>query len=165
MDDKLREAMNAAYAALDKRAKDILNALKASGLKRLLSYGYYAGHNWPDAAGGYQMDHYPIPVITVQDLCDIEIDFAHTSITAKQSKEAALRLDDSAFQGMRFAVYGLEDFQTDYKKAKESPDVLPERLKNSGETAFFYSFLFSGDVDKAQLLATVKRLEGLGFFY
>ena len=49
-------------------------------------------------------------------------------------------LDHAVFEGMAYTVYGVEDYQTDYKSLEESSDILPKRLKNSREAAF--SILF-----------------------
>ena len=38
--------------------------------------GFYNGHYHKNAAGLYQADTYPIPVISVMGLCDLEIDLA-----------------------------------------------------------------------------------------
>lgn len=165
MDDNLREAMDRAYAALDARRKDILRHVKDSGPARPLTYGYFAGHYWPDGRGDYRMDRFPIPVISLEGLCDIEIDFEFTGITAKLPKQAAIGLDHAVFEEMAYTVYGVEDYQTDYKSLEESPDILPKRLKNSREAAFFYSFLLAGDGNLEQIPALVMKLEQLGFYY
>lgn len=159
-----KEMLDAAYAPLDQRAKNILQFLKDAGFSRL-SYGYFAGHSWADETGQYHRDDFPIPVITVKGLCDIELDFEHTSVTAKLTKSAALSLDDTALQDMRFIMYGVEDFQREFKKEAESIAVALDQLKNCGEEELFFSFLFPDDVEQEEILLALKKLSRLGFYY
>ncbi len=164
MNNNLREAMNAAYVALDKRGKDILRLLKVSCSSRPLSCGYFAGHYWPVGKEGYQMDQFPIPVVTVEGLCDIEIDLEFTGITAKLSKQALMSLDHAMFNDIPYTVYGVMDFEKIFKGLGETPECLAERIQTSDETAFFYSFLFSADMSQEQILTMIKNLEQLKLY-
>ena len=81
-----RVGLNQFYKPLNDQMRALLPLLKDwHGMK--ITCGWFNGHYHKDAAGEYQKDVYPIPVISVMGLCDIEIDFDGTTVTAKLSRE------------------------------------------------------------------------------
>lgn len=105
-----------------------------------------AGHYWTNVDGEYRRDEFPIPVVTVPGLCDIEVDLDRTGVTAKLPTPTAVALDCSPFAGTRFTVYGITDFLVDHKRVDEGPDVLASRLRDRDEAEVFFSFELPIDV-------------------
>ena len=89
---------------MDERAHEyIAEMTKLHGGFKIQS-GFYNGHYHRNTEGNYQPDSYPIPVISVKGLCDIEIDFDGNSITSKLSKEQIISFDWNLLGEVRFEV-------------------------------------------------------------
>jgi len=76
------------------------------------------------------MNVYPIPVISVQDLCDIEIDLDNVCISTKLSKQNALSFNCDKVAHLEFEVFGVEDYLADYYLPGEEISTLLQKIKN-----------------------------------
>ena len=88
------------------------------------------------------MNVYPIPVISVQDLCDIENDLDNVCISTKLSKHNALSFNCDKVAHLEFEVFGVEDYLADYYLPGEEISTLLQKIKNSEEKEIAYSFIF-----------------------
>ena len=125
-----REQLNRLYRPLDERAQEyIAEMTKLHGGFKIES-GFYNGHYHKNSEGNYRPDAYPIPVISVKGLCDIEIDFDGTSITSKLSKEQIISFDWNLLGNVKFEVYGVNDFLRDYGDNYSACEI-SESVQNS----------------------------------
>lgn len=85
----LREFLNEAYSRLEAKHNEIIRALSHRIFE--LDSGWHNGHYQKNSAGKWVRDAYPISVITVKGLCDIEIQFDRISVSTKL-KPTALRI-------------------------------------------------------------------------
>ena len=67
-----KEHLNDLYGRLESIRSAICNLLKKRNLDA--SWGFFNGHFHKDEKGIYRCDAYPFPVISVANICDIEID-------------------------------------------------------------------------------------------
>lgn len=107
------------------------------------------------------MDFFPIPVVTVKGLCDIEIDLDKVSVLTKLRSEVALEYSYEKLSGYEFEAYGVDDF---YVKGNSYSELV-ENIASSKEKDTGYSFLFTNDVDAEEIYKLVKFLRKEGFFY
>ena len=135
-----REELNQLYSPLDDQMRTLFSLL-TGWHGRQVTHGWFNGHYHRDAAGTYQKDVYPIPVISIMGLCDIEIDMDGITITSKLSKEQLQAMDWSNLKGAPFEVYGAEDYLTDYGTEQDAQELL-SRVVHSSEKEFFVSFCF-----------------------
>ena len=68
---KTVEELNRIYAPLREKAVRIINTLEKLGAD--VEWGWYAGHS-VDRKGELLFEAFPIPVITVKDICEIGVD-------------------------------------------------------------------------------------------
>ncbi len=116
-----RNDLNSLYRPLDQKAREfIANFVKLHGGFRVTS-GFFNGHFHKNEAGNYQEDVYPIPVISVMGLCNIEIDFDAITFTTKLKKGQIADFDWRKLGGVPFEVYGVEDYLSDYGSSQNSP--------------------------------------------
>ena len=134
--------LNEIYLKLDTRKRDILSKLSRNKGEFDFTYGYFNGHYVRNESGGYEMNVYPIPVISVQDLCDIEIDLDNVCISTKLSKQNALSFNYDKVAYLEFEVFGVEDYLTDYYLPGEEISTLLQKIRNSEEIEIAYSFIF-----------------------
>lgn len=164
MKEDVRNQLNMLYRPLDHKARKLTAKLvKLHGGFRV-TLGFYNGHYHKDAKGNFQEDAYPIPVISVKGLCDIEIDIDSITFTAKLQKDQLLSLAWSELNGTRFEVYGVEDYLCDYGNDQELSQI-NHRILSSKEAEFFVSFLFPPDQSGDDAIGFLKQLHRLGFYY
>lgn len=153
-----RDILNKIYKKLDDKAREICTALHAK-------YGYFNGHYGKNSQGNYELDFFPIPVITVENLCDIEISLNQISVTTKLEKGRALNFDFTKISSYDFEAYGEKNYLRDFFVMGDTIDKLIENIANCDEQNIMFAFCFPFEVDAGTLQKLVKLLKGNGFFY
>ena len=159
----LRESLNEAYSGLEAKHNEIICALTHRIFE--LESGWYNGHYRKDPDGKWVRDAYPIPVITVKGLCDIEIQFDRISVSAKLKREMALEYPFDKFMDYEFEAYGVEDYLSDYYHPGQSVQELKDSISASSETEIGLSFSFSLEVTGQKIFEFVKLIRREGFYY
>ena len=160
-----REDLNEIYKKLESKMHDITALLTSLHNGFDFTCGYFNGHYHKDANGKYVMDYFPIPVITVNGLCDIEIDFEKISISTKLEREEALKYEYEKLSEYVFEAYGVEGYLDDFYVEGNTYAELVKNIENSAEKEIGFSFMFSGDVAAEEICKAVKFLRKEGFFY
>lgn len=140
--------------------KDLLD--KNTNLKT--SLGFYNNHYHKNEQGEYIADIFPIPVITVNNLCDIEIDVEKVSITTKIKTEDAAVFDYSVFKNIEFEIYGVEDYLCDYYTNGEDIACIADRLRKSTEKELFFT-LYLNNTDANDTYNAVSLISNNKFYY
>ena len=138
--EDMRRMLNEAYLPLHTQARALVDALTGWHGHRI-THGFFNGHYHKAADGQFQMDVYPIPVISVMGLCDIEIDFDGITVTAKLSKAQVEAMDWARFEGAHFEVYGVEDYLLDMG-TEQDMEALVRQARDCSEKEVFVSFSF-----------------------
>ena len=164
MSENKREMLNLLYRPLDDKMRELIVTLtKMHGGYKITS-GFFNGHYHKNDAGLYQEDKYPIPVISIMGLCDIEIDFDGISVTTKLSKDQIVPFDWSSFGTVSFEVYGVENYLNDYGN-NLNIHALKDNVLSSPEKEFFISFSFPISTSGKEVLSFFKFLQRNHFYY
>lgn len=163
MDKRLLSEMNAAYYRLEMKRAQVVSALLHRMFK--LESGWYSGHYHKDNSGQWIRESYPIPVIGVKELCDIEIQFDKLSVSTKLERDVALDYSFKRFSVNEFEAYGVEDYLADFYHPGQTIEQMKEKIRASEEAEIGFSFMFPFDVEGRQLFEFVKRLRHEGFYY
>lgn len=150
------------YARLEAKSAQISQALR--GIFPLES-GWYNGHYHRDEAGTWVRESYPIPVLGVRDLCDIEVHFDRISLSTKLRRAAALDFSFAPVSGYPFEAYGVEDYLADFYHPGQTIQDLKTNLRTCQEEGIGFSFSLPFDTEEAQLVALVQLLCREGFYY
>ena len=126
--------------------------------------GFYNGHYHKNENSNYQEDKYPIPVISVTNICDIEIDFDNICITSKLSKEQIQSFDLDKLKDYAFEVYGVKNYLKDYGSNLDI-NCIKQETSPSKETEFFVSFHFPFETSGEDILKFVRILRKWMFYY
>lgn len=163
MDKQILDEINAAYSRLESKQAELVHVL----LHRIfeLEVGWYNGHYHKDETGNWFRESYPIPVIGVKGLCDIEISFDEISVSAKLKRGAALEYSFEKFAGNEFEAYGVDNYLTDLRHSGQAVQDLKENIRVCNEKEIGFSFAFPFDVDGKQIFEFVKLLRQEGFYY
>lgn len=162
MDTNLLQDLQRCYAGLEAKSAQISQALRGTFP---LESGWYNGHYHRDHDGGWVRESYPIPVLTVKNLCDIEVHFDRISLSTKLRRCAALDFSFVPVAGYDFEVYGVEDYLADFYHPGQTIEALKENLLACNEPELGFAFTFPFDVDGAEILELVQLLRQEGFYY
>ena len=138
MNKRLLAEMDAANRALETRLEIVRAAVRQAGLE--CTSGWYNGHYARDGRGEFHRQAYPIPVVGVEKLCDIELGFSALSITAKLSRAQALAFPYETLPPCSFEAYGVKDFLSDYYHAGQSLETLRQNVAASAESEIGFAF-------------------------
>lgn len=161
MDQKSLQALNAVYLPLESKRDALVQALSG----RVWTAGWFNGHYHRGAAGEWVREAFPIPVISVKGLCDIEIQPGQISVSAKLRRDAALAYPFERLAGYTFEAYGVEDYLADYYRPGQPLQALRERIRACRETEIGFSFVFPFEAAAESVAALVALLERERFFY
>ena len=153
-----RRQLNKIYEKLDEKAREISKLLDCS-------YAYYNGHYNRNESDNYEIEYFPIPVITIKGVCDIEIGLDQISVTAKLSKKDALSYDYGKVKAFNFEAYGENNYLDDFYIAGSTIDGMIKKIEKSSESNIFFSFAFPYEMDSDDLCKFVKFIKSEGFFY
>lgn len=158
---ELQKEMNAAYDRLEKKH----NAL-VQFFHRIfkLESGWFNGHYQKNEDGSFRRDSYPIPVISVNGICDMEIQFDRIDVSTKLKREKALTYSFDKMADYSFEAYGVEDYLGDYYHEGQTIQELRDNILGSEEKEIGFSFTFSFDTEGEKILEFVKLLRQEGFY-
>ncbi len=163
MDKRLLAEMDAAYRALEARLETVKAAVRQAGLE--CTSGWYNGHYARDGRCEFRRQAYPIPVVSVEKLCDIELGFLSLNITAKLSRAQALAFPYETLPPRSFEAYGVEDYLSDYYHAGQSLETLRKNVASSNETEIGFAFSMPVAIAPDALADFLTFLKDSGFFY
>ncbi|MGI5898846.1 MAG: DUF3201 domain-containing protein [Christensenellales bacterium] len=125
--------------------------------------GFYNNH-YVKKESDWAVEYYPIPVISVKDVCDIGLDIDRTFVEFKLKKQAALAFDWTIFGEFTFEVYGADDFLNDFyspdssiKELKEK-DKIGKKISLSDEREIAVSIRLGYLAGEDVLLSLVEKL-------
>lgn len=157
-----RELLNEAYSQMEAKRGKIVCAFTQYGFE--LESGWYNGHYQKNGDGEWVRDAYPIPVISVRGLCDIEIQFDGITVTAKMKRTAALAYPFDKLMAYEFEAYGVEDYLSDYYHPGQTVQDLKDNIRASSEKEIGFSFAFPFETESKQVLEFAKLLRQEGVY-
>lgn len=163
MDKELLNEINTTYCRLETKQAKITHTLFHRIFE--LESGWYNGHYHKGDNGNWIRESYPIPVIGVKGLCDIEIQFDKISVSTKMQRDTLLSYSFEKFGGYEMEAYGVEDYLADFYHAGQTLQEMKDNIRACDEKEIGFSFLFPFDVDEKQIFEFVKPLRREGFYY
>lgn len=159
----LLNEMNTAYHRLEAKHNELVKALAHRMFE--LESGWYNGHYQKSAGGKWIRAAYPIPVISVKGLCDIEIQFDGISVSAKLERAAALAYSFETLMEYEFEAYGVADYLSDYYQPGRTVREMKDNIRASAEKEIGFSFSFPMETEGERIFKLVKLLRREGFYY
>ncbi len=159
--DETRDLLNRIYAPLDAKRAQLTAALKEHGFP--VEWGFYNGHYHETSPGTYAVDHFPIPVLTVPGLCDIELDLEQISVSAKLRRDDALARSFAPLGESRFEAYGVEDYLATYYREGMTLGEMRTAIEKSAEAEIGFSFFLPASSNGGDVAALAELLRREGF--
>ena len=126
--------------------------------------GFYSGHYSKNEQGEYMRECYPIPVISVRNLCDVEVEYDCVSVSAKLNREQALAFDYGVLKEYKFEAYGVEDYLSNFYVDCDF-DGLKNNIARSDAAEIVFQFVFDKNVKGAVIAELIVLLQNNGFYY
>lgn len=161
--EKMLSEINAAYQQLESKMIAVCGSLSHRMFE--IECGWYNGHYSLSEGGSWVREAYPIPVVAVKGLCDIEISFSGVTLTTKLRRSQALEYSFDRLAGFDFEAYGVEDYLNSFYSKGNSIRELKENIANSGEQEIFFSFTIPDDISDEEIYNFAKLLKREGFYY
>lgn len=150
------EELNKVYEPIYTHMKGVLNLLKQGGYH--FDWGYF-GQHYVKLNNEWVLEYYPIPVITIKDICDVGFDINHTFIEFKLKREHAMKFDFSKLHLYKFEVYGINDFLIDFYNKNLDVSLISDRIKNSEEQEIGISLFFKYNENHNILMDAIEILK------
>lgn len=160
-----RNELNEVYQKLESKMHEITTPFLSLHKGHPFTCGYYSGHYFKNPNGEYTMDYFPIPVISLEKLCDIEIGLDNISLSTKLPRDLALKFDYNKLCDYHFEIYGVEEYLEDFYTKGNPIQELISNISNSSEKEIGISFQFAWDVTSEQIERLVRLLKKEGFYY
>ncbi len=156
MNTKRMQVLNKTYEPLRTHTHHMLKALTNAGFE--CKWGYFAQHSVRNGNEWF-LEHYPIPVITIKNVCEIGFDISQTFVECKLKKDDAIAFDFSRFDGFTFEVYGLTDYLNDFYNADQDIRDIHAKIEKSDEKEIGVSLLFDHLEPVENLLKAVIKVK------
>ena len=158
--DKIAEQLNAIYTPLEMKGYQLLQGL----FHRIFepSIGFYNSYSRKGKDGKIYVDRFPIPVVTVEGLCDIEIHLDSIIVTTKFSRLDAVRKNYTKLERYAFSVCESGNPYDEIWYPEMSIAQIKERMDawDEKKVCFAFSLDFSMDGDGIYSFAKLLRREG-----
>ena len=177
LNSSFKASLNEFYTTLTAKAQSLMKTLMPLVDSRLLmSMSYLIKHyirnmykrreSTPDNAAQSSEDNYPIPVIRLSDLCEVEIYTDVISVFTRLKCSDAEGFDFSRLEGYSFEIYGYDNGRLiDFSDCEATLQQTKESILNSStEIADFY-FDFPFDSGESEIYALIDLLHKSGFFF
>lgn len=159
------EELNAIYEKLDKKYNCIISQFVKIHNCFTIKGGYYNHHYYKDESKKYSITFYPIPVISVDSVCDIEINMNSVTVSTKLIKSDALSFDYELIRNYNYEIYGVNEYLEDYKNLDDDIMDVLENINKSNEREIGYSFKFDFDIPPSDVYEFVKFIKNNKFYY
>lgn len=156
----LLDDINTLYRDAELRLGDTVNLLRRLGCP--MHFGWENGHYRRDDAGDWQRESFPIPVIHIEGLCDVELPFDALSVSTRLSRASAVDYRYDKFNGYDYEILGADDYLTEYYRHGISGEERRRRLSASREREVSFFFHFAPDTTE-DLLRLIGMLLQDGF--
>ena len=153
--------LNEWYYRLEMKQAEIVHALYHRVFE--LESGYYNGYQRRDG-DAVVTDYFPIPVITVKGVCDVEIHPDHIEISAYRNLRDTVSYSFDKISGCTYTVSEAEDADEILFDSK-TPSLEREHiLLRSSEKKILFSFFFDFNTDGTAVYEFAKLLRRERFY-
>lgn len=160
--DKIAEQMNEFYRPLEMKGYQLLQGL----FHRIFdpSMGFYNGYSRRGKDGRNYIDRFPIPVITLEGLCDIEVHLDGITVTTKLSRADTVRKDYKTLERYAFSVCESGNSYDEMRYPEMSIAQIKERMAAWDEKKVCFAFYLDFDIDGEEIYSFAKLLRRERFF-
>lgn len=160
-----RRIINDDYKELDYTLNDIFNSLFRLPDEYTYKIGYFNYRYFKNKNNNsYELEYFPIPVISILGICDIEIDFDQIRFVSKIKHYSALIYDYYELNGYEFDLYQLDNQAYKLYKSGDSTDGLSFLLSKIDAKEIGITFYFTKD-NLPDVVEFISFLDNQGFYY
>lgn len=177
LDSDFKARLNEVYRELVAKAQSLMkefSPLVNPDMLMSMSYliKHYIRHMYKykeetlEDAARHSENHYPIPVIRLSGLCDVEIDTKVISVFTRLKRVDMLGFDFEQLKGYSFDAYGYgAGCRIDFCDGGDSLTEMKEHILSGSTEVIDFYFDFPFDTDEKEIFTLIKRLQNAGFFF
>ena len=163
VDEKFLRQISEFYQRLLNKRFEILLAVTKRTFN--VEHGLYTGNYRRTSDGKWWEEAYPIPVIEIRGVCDIEIEPDKVSVSSKLKRGAALEYPLEQLAGYEFEAYDADDFKHELYDAAQGENAFRASIRACGAKEVGFWFIFPFDTKGEQMYEFAKFLRRQGFYY
>lgn len=135
-------------------------------IKHYIRHMYKHKEESLECAAQHSENHYPIPVIRLSGLCDVEIDADVISVFTRLKRVDMLKFDFSQLDGYSYDAYGYgAGSRIDFCDGGDDPRSVRENILSGSTEVIDFYFDFPFDADEKEIFTLISRLQKAGFFF
>ena len=162
MDEKYLAAIDAAYFSLEEKKTELLSTLSAARLR--VKDGWHNGNYHKNELGEWERESYPIPVLELAGLCDIEVGFNRISVSTKLPTDCIESIRPEDFTPLDFEVYDVENFLEDIYTSRQPFIQLKASVKRHPTHEVGFTFYYPPQTTTTPILELIDLLDKNGFY-
>lgn len=159
-----KQELNDFYSAMDLKSHELSNPFMNGRGSFHCEVGFSNGHFSKGEDGEYEMDLFPIPVVYLGHICQIEVSMDQIMLRTKLGKEEALCFDYEKIADREFEIYENDDPRSNIFRKGDAIESLKKKLLVSQENELNFAFLFPYTIDGVSMYGFVKFLRNEGFY-
>ena len=139
----IHERLNQIYIRANNDYKDLLN-------RRFTCQLVFFKENYLQVDGQYQLQHYPIPIITVNEIGDIgyNLDMIFFEFAFEKSDFLEIDLSHILNHDNAIEIYGGDDCLADFYQKGDTQEIIREKVQHSYEQNIMMSVYFDYAYDR-----------------
>ena len=153
--------LNSIYEPLYKKTKKLTKYLANHGFSSSWQFCNLHSVRMEET---FATEYFPIPVITVERLCDIGLDIERYFIEGKLKRMDALRFDFAQLEDLDFEIYGINDYEVDFYHEGMDLTGIKSRIMASHESEIGICVYLPLDCPMDQLTNTVTKFQSWGTY-
>jgi len=155
------QILNTIYKPIYEYLQSILKVLKEATYD--YKWGFYNNH-YVKKNSQWHVEYYPIPIVTIKNICDIGIDINRIFVECKISRETVVEFNWNNLLDYKFEVYGVKDYLHDFYNASLDLDSILVRILESDEDEIAIEIEMDLLEDKVKVLDIIRKLEAMGTY-
>ena len=131
--------LNEIYEPVYNHSKNFVSLAKRRGLDSKI--GFFNMH-LKKIDGDFKVEYFPIPVVTISEICDVGFDFDRTFVEFKVSRDFAIKFGWKTLSCYDFELFGCKNYLNDFYCKKSDINDINRRILNSDEQEVCAEFTF-----------------------
>lgn len=108
---------------------------------------------------------FPLPVVTVKGVCEMEISFDKIHICAKRTREDVLNYSFTKFSEYEFYAFGADDMDREFYRKGGTIEQMKKEVRACKEREVMFAFVIPYDIPSQELYEFAKLLRREGFYW
>lgn len=158
-----KQELSEFYRQLDERSNAILDSFLDLNGDFDYWVGWYNEHYSRNEKNEYEFNYFPIPIITLDKIAEIEINPEETTIYTYFNARKAREINFDRFIIFNVEAYVVDDNELEEEYTDFGKAAKPSKKKPNNNKDICFAFIFKKDVEARKIGSFIQLLINLGF--